>query len=86
MENVLVESSYGKLRDGYLNTHWLQSVPDARRTIEAWRRGYHTERGHSPIGNATPFGFALGGSFRGSPRCFAQRAVEQPRATPGNLP
>jgi len=49
-ENVFIESFNGKFRTECLNAHWLMSLPDARETVEAWRREYNELRPHS----ATP--------------------------------
>ena len=57
-QNATVESFNGKLRDECLNEHWFTSLGDARRTIEAWRIEYNTERPHSSLGYDTPSEFA----------------------------
>ena len=85
MENAFVESFHGKFRDECLNTHWFESLADARCTIEAWRCWYNTERGHSSLGRATPFEFALRAGLRASPGRSAQRAQDRQPSTPGNL-
>ncbi len=85
MENAFVESFHGKFRDECLNTHWFESLEDAQATIETWRCWYNTERGHSSLGRATPFEFALRAGLRASPRRSAQRAQQPLPSTPGNL-
>jgi len=58
VQNAFVESFNGKFRDSCLNEHWFSSLADARRTIEAWRRHYNTERPHSSLGYIPPAAFA----------------------------
>jgi putative transposase len=58
VQNAFVESFNGTLRDECLNLHWFVSLPDARRTIEAWRQDYNRVRPHSSLGRRTPAEFA----------------------------
>lgn len=58
-DNAHVESFNGRLRDECLNSHWLVSMLDAKREIEAWRRDYNEVRPQEPLGNRTPKEFAL---------------------------
>ena len=44
IENCFAESFNGKFRDECLNSHWILSLSDARRTIETWRRDYNEVR------------------------------------------
>ncbi len=53
-QNCFVESFNGTFRDDCLNLHWFQSLSDARRTIEAWRRDYNQVLPHSSLGGLTP--------------------------------
>ena len=57
-ENAYIESFNGKFWDECLNEHWLISMAQARRIIEAWRIEYNTVRPHSSLGNLTPEEFA----------------------------
>jgi putative transposase len=57
-ENAYIESFNGKFRDVCLNEHWFITIAQARRTIEAWRVEYNTERPHSSLGDLTPAEFA----------------------------
>jgi putative transposase len=59
-QNGYIESFNGKLRDECLNENWFMDLADCRRTVEAWRQDYNTERPHSSLGNQTPMEFALG--------------------------
>jgi len=58
IQNAFVESFNGRFRDECLNEHWFTSLADARKTIEAWRIDYNTQRPHSSLGYATPEEFA----------------------------
>lgn len=53
-QNCYVESFNGRFRDECLNENWFVSLWDARTRIEAWRREYNEERGHSSLGRLTP--------------------------------
>jgi len=54
IENCIVESFNGRLRDECLNSHWFTSITDARRKIGYWRMDYNHVRPHSALGNLTP--------------------------------
>jgi len=58
VENAFIESFNGRLREECLNQHWFLDLEDARRTIEAWRISYNTNRPHSGLGGQTPVEFA----------------------------
>jgi putative transposase len=58
VENAFIESFNGRLREECLNQHWFLDLEDARRTIEAWRISYNTNRPHSGLGGQTPKEFA----------------------------
>jgi putative transposase len=58
MQNGLVESLIGRLRDECLNEHLFKSVPAARQTLELWRADYNTQRPHTSLDGLTPFAFA----------------------------
>ncbi len=60
VQNAIVESFNGRLRDECLNEQWFLSLPDARRLIEDWRHDYNHERPHSALGYQTPAAFARG--------------------------
>jgi putative transposase len=54
VENGIIESFNGKLRDECLNVHWFESLADVRAEIEAWREEYNQVRPHSSLGNRAP--------------------------------
>ena len=54
MENGFIESFNGKLRDECLSVHWFESLGEAQRLIEQWRREYNETRPHSSLGNRAP--------------------------------
>lgn len=67
-QNGYIESFNGKLRDECLNENWFVDLADCRRTVEAWREDYNTERPHSALGGQTPVEFARG-RVTHSPAC-----------------
>ena len=58
IQNTLIESFNGKLRDECLNETLFISLAEARETLDAWREDYNTHRPHSALGNLTPMEFA----------------------------
>lgn len=58
MQNGVVESFNGRLRDECLNAHWFRTLDDAREKIERWRMEYNNDRPHSSLGYRTPEQFA----------------------------
>jgi putative transposase len=58
MQNGLVESLIGRLRDECLNEHLFRSLPAARHTLELWRVDYNTQRPHTSLDGLSPFTFA----------------------------
>ena len=58
MQNGLVESLIGRLRDECLNEHLFKNLPAARHTLELWRVDYNTQRPHTSLDGLTPFTFA----------------------------
>jgi len=53
-DNGLCESFNGRLRDECLNTHEFESLQQAQRIIEAWRRDYNDHIPHGSLGKLTP--------------------------------
>ena len=54
VQNALVESLKGKLRDECLNLQWFRSLRHGPEEIERWRHHRNTERPHSALGYRTP--------------------------------
>lgn len=54
VQNAVIESFNGRLRDECLNAHWFLSLSDARRIVEAWREDYNGTHPHSAVGYRTP--------------------------------
>jgi putative transposase len=54
IQNAIVESFQGRLRDECLNEHWFLSLADARQIVEGWRVDYNRSRPHSTLGYQTP--------------------------------
>lgn len=54
IQNAVMESFNGRLRDECLNQHWFTSLADARQSIEDWRLDYNHVRPHSSLGYRTP--------------------------------
>lgn len=58
MQNGLVESFNGRLRDECLNEHLFDTLRHARRMIAAWRSDYNYQRPHSSLDGLTPREYA----------------------------
>ena len=58
MQNGVVESFNGRLRDECLNEHMFGSLTEARQIIEAWRIDYNTNRPYTSLNGLTPSEFA----------------------------
>lgn len=58
IQNAFIESFNGRFRDECLNENWFTDLADAKRSIEAWRVEYNTERPNSALNNETPEMFA----------------------------
>jgi putative transposase len=54
VENALIESFNGRLRDECLNVHPFASITEAQAIIEAGRVDYNHHRPHSSLGHLTP--------------------------------
>lgn len=57
-DNAHVESFNGRLREECLNTHWFESIEDARIKLSAWREEYNFSRPHSSLDFQAPYEFA----------------------------
>ena len=58
MQNGLVESFIGRLRDECLNEHLFTSYRHAREIIQDWRNDYNARRPHTSLQGLTPMEFA----------------------------
>lgn len=54
VENGLIESFNGRLRDEFLNGHWFPDLDEAKRLVEVWRAHYNDVRPHSSLGYVAP--------------------------------
>jgi len=54
VENALVESFIGRLRDECLNENWFMSLKHAREVIEAWRKDYNETIPHGSLEGLSP--------------------------------
>lgn len=57
MQNGMVESLNGKIRDEFLNENWFLNLDDARKQAEQFKKDYNTDREHSSLGRLTPAEF-----------------------------
>jgi putative transposase len=73
MQNGIVESFHGRLRDECLNVSWFWNLFDARQKIESWRVEYNEKRPHSSLGYRTPRAFAQ--QFAASPSPSSDRTA-----------
>ena len=58
IQNAVMESYNGRMRDELLNQHWWRSVAEARDAVDAYRIDFNEVRPHSALGNQTPSEFA----------------------------
>src|SRR5207249_4720856 len=58
MQNAVVESFNGRMRDECLDVNWWSTIDDARRGIGAHRIDYNEVRPHGALNNRTPSEFA----------------------------
>jgi len=54
VQNAIIESFNGKMRDECLNQEWFMSLQQARTSIELWREDYNMVRPHSSLDNLPP--------------------------------
>ena len=58
MQNAVVESYNGRMRDECLNVNWWSTIEEARRGIDAHRIDYNEVRPHGSLNQRTPSEFA----------------------------
>jgi putative transposase len=61
VDNGLIESFNGRLRDECLNVTEFTSLDHARATLMAWQDDYNHRRPHGSLGHLTPSEFARRG-------------------------
>lgn len=54
VQNAVIESFNGKMRDECLNQEWFMDLNEARISIEKWREDYNLFRPHSSLDNLAP--------------------------------
>lgn len=54
VQNAVIESFNGKMRDECLNQEWFTDLQQARVSIESWREDYNWLRPHSSLDNLAP--------------------------------
>lgn len=54
VQNAVIESFNGKMRDECLNQEWFTDLDEARTCIEKWREDYNLFRPHSSLANLAP--------------------------------
>ena len=64
VENGLIESFNGRLRDECLNVTEFTSLEHARASLHAWQDDYNHHRPHGSLGHLTPSEFARRGQDR----------------------
>ena len=58
VENALIESFNGRLRDECLNVYSFESIGHAQSVINVWRDDYNHRRPHGALGHLTPSEYA----------------------------
>jgi len=58
VQNAVMESYNGRMRDELLNLHWWRHLADARDAVETYRQDFNQARPHSSLGHKTPSEFA----------------------------
>ena len=63
-DNAFVESFNGRFREECLNTHWFESLEDAKEKIDGWVWDYNERRPHRSLKGLTPREFAERTEFK----------------------
>jgi putative transposase len=53
-DNAYIESFNGRLREECLNTHWFESLEDAKEKINRWKWDYNENRPHQSLQGLSP--------------------------------
>ena len=54
-DNAMIETFNAKVRAECLNLHWFESLEEAQKMLELWRRDYNEERPHRALNGQTPY-------------------------------
>jgi putative transposase len=54
IQNAMMESLNGRMRDECLNGYLMETLEEARIRVAEWKRHYNEERPHSALDNMTP--------------------------------
>jgi hypothetical protein len=79
VENGMIESFNGRLRDECLNAHEFASLDDVRATLNDWQDHYNHRRPHGSLGHLTPSEYAQNGQQAGNQ---AAKLQDQPLRKP----
>ena len=58
IQNAVLESHNGRMRDELLNLHWWRTIDEARSAVAEYRDDHNRVRPHSALGYRTPTEFA----------------------------
>jgi putative transposase len=53
-DNAMIETFNAKVRLECLNLNWFESLQEAQKVLEEWRKQYNEERPHRALGEQTP--------------------------------
>jgi putative transposase len=82
IQNRLIESFKGRLRDELLNETLFSTLDQARMALAIWRVDYNNSRPHSQLGWRTPTEFAKTFPRRGTALRNPTSSAPSPAATP----
>jgi putative transposase len=66
VDNCYIESFNSRFREECLNTHYFDSIMEARILVENWRNKYNSFRPHRSLKGQTPEGFAKKYQLKGT--------------------
>jgi putative transposase len=68
-DNAFIETFNRSLRNECLNLHWFETLAEARKEFEAWRRDYYESRPHMALGQRKSQEYRALASLSGLPEC-----------------
>ena len=71
IQNAVLESYNGRMRDELLNLHWWRTIDEARLAVAEYREDHNRVRPHSALGYHTPHEFATNYAAPLNPRRLA---------------